>query len=140
MIAHYRLKPQVESELTAYKEHLQAMCRLRVISADAALDGYLEACKQIAGNREAFEIDNRTYSPIKCRSCGHTTSTPDGVLKYSCRCSPTVAREAFLDMVDGSGAYLIGRAVALQKTDKMIDRAKALDAGATLTEADALLG
>jgi hypothetical protein len=140
MIAHYRIKPQVEDELSAYKDHLMALARLRMISADDALDGYLEACKQIAGNRNAFELDDRTYSPIKCRSCGRSGSAPDGVTKYSCKCSPTVAREAFLDMVDGSGAYLIGRAVALAKTDKMIDRAKALESGATLSEADELLG
>jgi hypothetical protein len=42
-------------------------------------------------------------------------------------------------MVDGSGAYLIGRTVAVAQTDRSIHRAKALENGATLAEADALL-
>lgn len=135
----YRLKPQAERELDGLKSRLKFLVKVRAISADSALDAYLEACRQVSCNRFAFEEDDREWSPVKCRACGRTSSVVLGASKYSCRCSPTVAREAFLDMVGRDGSYLLVDPIAAKPKDKMAERKQALLDGATLAEADALI-
>lgn len=135
----YRLKPQVEHELEQLKKHLMFLVKLGAATSENAFNAYMDACRQVSRKEHCFEVDTREWSPIKCRACGRTSSVLSGTAKYSCVCSPTVPREAFLDMVGRDGSYLITDSVPLKETDKSVKRKQALMDGATLSEADAIL-
>jgi hypothetical protein len=51
--------------------------------------------------------DDRSWTAVKCRACGHTSSVPTDVDYYSCPCSPSTKQHAINVMVGMDGKHLV---------------------------------
>jgi hypothetical protein len=100
----------VYDDLRALRFELKARVRAGWASAAIATEYYNRVLAEVVRNPSAMEVDDREYLALKCRRCGWTTNAPrndDAVQFYSCRCTPTVKRTAYIDAVGPDGRYIV---------------------------------
>jgi hypothetical protein len=102
-----RLRPEAFADLMGFKRSLVRRYKLGVISGDNVNRAFAEAVAQLVSNPAAQILDDREWTPVRCRGCGYTTSVLRNVSSWACRCFPALKREAFVDAIGPDGLYLL---------------------------------
>jgi hypothetical protein len=106
-VGNLRLRPEAAAEIARFREYLKARVRLGVVTVDSALAAHHDAMTQIVANPAAWEVDDRDWTPLRCRDCGRATSALKGHEFYACRCQPSKQRAVYTDRVDRDGHYVL---------------------------------
>jgi hypothetical protein len=104
-----RIKPEVMDELRAFRAKLVQRFKWRLITHQEVNRAFADALAQVVKNDHALIDDDREYTRVKCRDCGHTTSVLAEVDKWSCRHAPYRSREKFVDAIGVDGEYLLDK-------------------------------
>lgn len=132
-----RVRPEALQELANLRGALMARVRRGLYAPADVWNAYNDALKQTLQNPASFVLDDREMMGVRCRDCGHTSSVPKEVDFWDCSGCHRKGRHAFIDMVKPNGEYVLNDdALTFEETDTSHIRAKALEEGATLQEAD----
>jgi hypothetical protein len=101
-----RLRPEAVAQLAELKKHLAHMGKFGVVTRAEANRAYADAIAQVVSNDACLMDDDREYTRVRCRDCGHTTSALKGVDQWQCRCS-RATRQVFVDAIGSNGDYLL---------------------------------
>jgi len=102
-----RLKPEVTAELALFRSRLTVRHRLGLITAENVSIAYRDALAQVLRSDAALMPDDREWTPVRCRDCGHQTSVVKDTSSWECRCKRGHERQAFVDAIGPDGRYLL---------------------------------
>ena len=104
---NYRLRPDINAALATLRERLVRMVKYGHMTADGATKIYTDMLATTVRDTAAMILDDREWSPVRCRRCGRPGSVPSGDVAYSCRCTPNVKRFLARDLVGPDGSYAV---------------------------------
>ena len=102
-----RLRPEVICELRDLRTRLLGWVKLRLLTSDAAMREYNARVAVVVRDPASMMVDDRTWSPVRCRRCNREGSVPAGADKYACRCTPSVERFLARDLIAPDGTYAV---------------------------------